>query len=73
MEKEKNDISTFTGTVSMLDYMQQKPIVLNCKMHLASCPGENKTFVFYELSPQPFSHTVWLGFGTLWSDFKCKK
>ena len=73
VKKDKGDIETYSGTVTMTDYMQQKPIILNCKVHLKSCAGENKTFIFYELSPQPLSHNVWLSLDKLWVDFKCKK
>jgi len=70
---DKGDLKTYTGTIQMLDYRQQKPIILNCKAHLKSCPGENKTFIFYELSPQPLSHNIWISLAKLWLDFKCKK
>lgn len=73
VKKDKDDLRTFTGSVKMLDYMSQQPIVLNAKVHLRSCPGENKTFVFYELSPQPSSQGVWKSLGQLWVDFKCKR
>jgi hypothetical protein len=71
--KNKDGLKTYTGTIKMLDYMEQKPIVLNCKVHLKSCLGESKTFIFYELSPQPLSHNIWLRLDKLWLDFKCKK
>jgi len=70
---DKDDLKTFVGTIRMLDYMQQKPIVLNGKVHLKSCPGENKTFVFHEISPQPSSHQIWTSLDRLWLEFKCKQ
>jgi hypothetical protein len=73
VKKQKGDAKTFAGTISMLDYMTQKPITLNGKAHLKSCAGENKTFIFYELSPQPLSHAIWLSLDKLWLDFNCKK
>ena len=73
VRKDTGDLKTFTGTIKMVDYMEQKPIVLNCKVHLKSCPGENKTFIFYELSPKPLSHHIWLSLDKLWLGFKCKK
>ena len=73
IKKDKGDLKTFIGTIKMVDYMAQKPIVLNCKAHQKSCPGENKSFIFYELSPQPLSHNIWLSLDKLWLDFKCKK
>ena len=60
------------GTVKIEDYMTLKPLMLNGKVHVKSCPGENKTILFYELSPQPLSHVVWLKLDKLWLDFKCK-
>jgi hypothetical protein len=69
--KDKDDLKTYAGSVKMTDYMEQKAIALNCKVHLKSCPGENKTFIFYELSPQHLSHAIWLSLDQLWLDFKC--
>jgi len=73
VKKDKGDLKTYIGTIKMTDYMEQKPIVLNCKVHFKSCIGESKTFIFYELSPQPLSHNIWKGLDKLWFDFKCKK
>jgi hypothetical protein len=72
-KKVEGDLQTYTGTIRMTDYMTQMPITLNCKAHLKACPGENKTFIFYELSPQALSHKVWQSLDKLWLDFKCKK
>jgi hypothetical protein len=69
----KGDLKTYTGTIVMNDYMQLKPITLNCIAHLKFCEEDNKTILFYELSPQSFSHTIWLSLNQLWLDFKCKK
>lgn len=71
--KDKGDLQTYVGTIQMTDYMAQAPITLNCKAHLKSCPGESKTFIFYELSPQPLAHKIWQSLDKLWLDFKCKK
>lgn len=72
-KKDKDDLQTYVGTIQMTDYMAQAPITLNCKVHLKSCTGEDKTFIFYELSPQPFTHKIWLSLDKLWVDFTCKK
>jgi hypothetical protein len=69
----KGDLKTYTGTVAMLDYMQLKRITLNCIVHVRSCSKENKTIMFYQLSPKPLSHNVWTGLNKLWLDFTCKK
>ena len=67
------DLETYTGTVQMLDYMQRKPIVLNCVVHIKECISEKKTVVFHELSTHPFTHRTWQDFKMLWEGFKCKK
>ncbi len=69
----KADLETYTGTIEMVDYMQRKPIMLNCIVHLKTCPENNKTILFYELSPKPFTHNNWVNLNQLWLDFKCKK
>lgn len=73
IQKDKDDNKTFSGTIKMLDYMKQVPITLFCKVHIGSWSEENKTLMFFELSPQPFTHKVWLDLHKLWSDLKCKK
>lgn len=72
-KKDNGDLQTYVGTIQMIDYMSQAPIMLNCKAHIKSCAGENKTFIFYELSPKPLSHKIWQGLDKLWIDFRCKK
>jgi len=72
-KKYKDDVKTYVGTINMTDYKGQKPIVLNCKVHMKSCIGVNKTYLFYELSPQPLSYHIWQKLDKLWFDFKCNK
>ena len=67
------DTKTFIGTVHMLDYMEQKPITLNCIVHVRSCPGQNKTFIFNEISPKPYKDSVWTNLNQLWTNFSCDK
>lgn len=73
VKKGNGDLETYTGTIEMMDYLQLKPITLNCIVHLTRCAEENKTIIFYELSPQPFTHTIWEKLKLLWSGFTCKK
>ena len=70
---QKGDLKTFEGIVNMSDYMTQKPISLNLLIHIKSCKGQNKTFVFHELSPKPFNDNVWNALNQLWLNFKCSK
>lgn len=73
VKTDKGDLKTFRGTIYMLDYMEQKPITLNCIVHLKSCSGQNKTFIFHEISPKPFSDNIWQSLNQLWTDFSCDK
>lgn len=69
----KGDLKTYQGTVYMLDYMAKKPITLNCIVHLKSCAGQDNTFIFYEISPKPYSDKVWQSLHQLWTEFSCVK
>ncbi|MBC8047891.1 MAG: hypothetical protein H7Y00_13925 [Fimbriimonadaceae bacterium] len=71
-ETDNGDLKTYTGTIEMLDYMQQEKLMLNCIVHLKVCADDNKTILFYELSPQPLTHKNWEYLDQLWLDFKCK-
>jgi hypothetical protein len=70
---EKKDLKTFEGSVTMLDYMSKQPITLNVVIHIRTCAGKDKTFVFHEISPMPYSDDVWKRLHQLWINFKCNK
>ncbi len=53
------DLETYSGTVKMLDYHTQEPIVLNCLIHVKDSNGTNHTAVYFEVSPQLLTHPVW--------------
>ncbi len=66
------DAATFNGSVAMIDYMKQEPITLNCIIHLKYCAGNNNTFLFHEISPQPFTDSTWENLHKLWRAFECR-
>ena len=70
---ETPDTQTFEGTVDILDYVTLKPLSLHLLIHIRYCKGQNKTFVFHEASPQPYSDDVWKSLNQLWTNFKCTK
>ena len=72
IKTESGDLNTFRGTISMLDYMEQKPITLNCVVHLKSCPGQAKGYLFFEISPRPSNDKIWTSLGLLWESFDCQ-
>ena len=63
------DLGTFSASIEMLDYMQQKPITLNSIIHFRQYKRSNKTIVFFELSPKPFSDDIWQNLNQLWDNF----
>jgi hypothetical protein len=73
VKTEKGDVKTFRGSIYMTDYMAKKPIALYCRVHLKTCAKQDKTYIFYEISPQPYQEKVWQGLHLLWTDFKCTK
>jgi len=72
VKAEAGDLKTFQGTINMLDYMEQKPMILNCVVHVKSCPGQTKGFIFYEISPKPSTDKIWTSLELLWKSFECK-
>lgn len=73
IKTDKGDLKTYSGKINMLDYMEQQPITLNCIVHLKSCSGQNKAFLFYEISPKPFTNDIWKSLKQLWTGFDCKQ
>jgi len=67
------DLNTYTGTIDMTDYMTKSPLTLNAVVHVRRCEAENKTVIFYQVSPKPFTHSNWADLNSLWVEFKCKK
>jgi hypothetical protein len=65
------DLKTFTGTVHMLDYINQTPMTLNVKIHLKDCPGNGQAIVLFEVSPKPTDHPNWQQLDLLNAGFKC--
>lgn len=65
------DLRTWSGTIDMLDYMEQKPITLNCVVHLRLCPGKDNTFMFYQISPRASTNEIWKDLQKLWNTFEC--
>jgi len=56
---EGKDRETFTGTIRMLDYMAQRPMILNASIHVKEAGLPGKTVVVVEVSPQAFGHSPW--------------
>ena len=66
---ENGDLKTYYGTIAMVDYMDHKPIVLNCIVHVKASHDQNNTFLFFEVSPQPLNNKIWKSLDQLWLNF----
>jgi hypothetical protein len=68
---EPDDKDTYTGTISMFDYLGGKPIILNYFAHLKSCSTQNHIPLFWEISPQPVDHPLWSRLKEMKQKFVC--
>jgi hypothetical protein len=68
---EPDDRDTYTGTISMYDYLGGKPIVLNFFAHIKSCSAQNHLPLFWEISPQPINHPLWARLKEMKQKFSC--
>lgn len=73
IKTSEGDTETFSGTISMLDYMTQTPMVLNTLIHERKLPETDRTALFFEFSPQPRTHAVWSQLEKLWTEFRLQK
>jgi hypothetical protein len=69
VKPDQGDVNTFSGVVNMLDYMALRPISLNIRIHVKKYKTQNRTAVFFEISPKPFSHRVWNDLEKIYTGF----
>jgi hypothetical protein len=67
------DVKTFEGTVNMLNYINQQPMILNIIVHEKYCADKNHSFLLFEVSPKPFNHPNWEKLNKLNADFSCPR
>jgi hypothetical protein len=67
-----NDRETFSATINMLDYHEQKPMVLNGIIHVKDIATTGHTAVYIQLSPRPLSHIIWKKMDEIGDKFKVK-
>ncbi len=63
----------YRGTISMLDYMAQNPITLNCLIQVTPCQTQDRVAVIVQISPQPPQATIWKDLATIQQSFDCPK
>ncbi|HWB94755.1 MAG TPA: hypothetical protein VG605_23025 [Puia sp.] len=73
IKTEADDVSTFAGTVDMLDYMAMKPMRLNFLAHIKDGCNTGHIPVFLELSPKPYDDDIWLQLKQMKKQFSCQE
>ncbi len=71
IKTDPGDLETYSGKVSTLDYIAQKPIILNVVIHKKICVNQNHVALFFEVSPAPAVNNIWQDLNNLWSTFGC--
>jgi hypothetical protein len=67
----EGDVETYSGSIQMLDYMTQRPIILHTLIHVKHCELQKQTPVFVEISPKPLAHSIWRQFFKIAEGFQC--
>ncbi|MDB5090272.1 MAG: hypothetical protein JWR09_4266 [Mucilaginibacter sp.] len=68
--KAKDDLETYEGKISTLNFLNKLPLSLNARIHIRKYPAVNHTVVLYEISPQDFKHEVWGAMNGIVDGFK---
>lgn len=61
----------FSGTVSMLDYHTNRPIVLNITVDVRTCEQQGKLAAFFAVSPLPGTNRIWELLRKVMDGFRC--
>jgi hypothetical protein len=67
------DLQTFNGSVQMLDYMTQRPMVLNTIIHVKDCDTMNHKAILIKVSPRQYTHAIWKEFDKVEKSYSCDK
>lgn len=62
----------FEGTIETIDtFVTQEPVSLTVRVEVLRCDEQNRVGVFFELSPQPTTHSVWTKLHEIRQGFRC--
>lgn len=69
---EEGDVTTYMGSIDMLDYMAMKPMRLNLMVHVINCDNRNHIPVLLQFSPKPYDDDTWLQLRQIRREFRCQ-
>jgi hypothetical protein len=72
VKPEAGDVSTYAGTIDMLDYMAMKPMRLNLMVHVIQCDNPNHIPVLLQFSPKPYDDEIWYELRQIRKQFRCQ-
>jgi hypothetical protein len=70
VKKAPADLNTYNGTIHILNYITQTPIILNAIIHVRQC-SLGHIVVLVEVSPKPYNNSIWAQLNQLIEDFNC--
>lgn len=64
----------YKGEANIFDpFVTGKMISLNIRVKKIACPDQARLAVFFELSPQPYSHELWPALAGIGEEFQCNR
>lgn len=72
VKTEAGDVTTYAGTIDMLDYMAMKPMRLNLMVHVISCDNPTHIPILLQFSPKPYGDDIWYQLRQIRGQFRCK-
>jgi hypothetical protein len=67
-----NDMETYEGRITTLDFLTGKPITFNTRIHVRGYPQMNCTGIFFQVAPQDYKQPVWIAMNNLITGFSVK-
>ncbi|MFT5233529.1 MAG: hypothetical protein ACI9UK_000975 [Candidatus Krumholzibacteriia bacterium] len=73
IESDAGSRPTFQGIIKTIDtFTTNKPVSLNFHAEVISCEAQGRLAVFFQISPQPADHPIWLKLHGLLDEFRCE-
>ncbi len=59
IKSAKEDAETYEGSVQTLNYLTHQTLSLHVRVHYRKVAKASATVMLFEVSPQPYTHSVW--------------
>jgi len=72
ISKTDKEAYDYRGSAKIFDpFVTGEMLSLNIRVKKIACPDQTRLAVFFELSPQPYSHKVWPTLAAIGKGFQC--